>query len=56
MEKKAEELNENDWCTSQTTVFSRWTRVYGFMYTETSKCSGNNQKISKAVFESEDKQ
>ena len=57
MEKKAEELyvdNEDGWCTSQTTIFSRWTGVYCLKYTETGKCSGNSQKVSKAVSESED--
>ena len=35
MTQKAEELYEDGWCTFQTTVFSRWTGVYGLKHTET---------------------
>ena len=34
MEQKAEELYEDDWCTSQTTVFSRWMGEMVLKYTE----------------------
>ena len=53
MEQEAE-LYGDSCCTSKTTFSSRWTCIYGLKYAETSLCSGNNQKVSKAISESED--